>query len=132
MSEIKSNESLTWDDVLIDYWHTHDTGNSLCEFLGLTEDEYEKYLKPDGKLKIVIQSESKNKPLTIDKLLKMNGEPVWDEEDQIWGIVTVDEIGRWKHIPFLMGVYLGVEFNWAIEQRELTLYRNKINKKSNI
>lgn len=28
-------------DVYIEYWHTHDTGNTLQEFLGLTDYEYE-------------------------------------------------------------------------------------------
>lgn len=27
-------------DEKIEYWHTHDTGNSLREFLGMTEEEY--------------------------------------------------------------------------------------------
>ena len=32
-------EDLTYDDK-IEYWHTHETGNSLREFLGMTEEEY--------------------------------------------------------------------------------------------
>lgn len=32
-------EDLTCDDK-IEYWHTHETGNSLREFLGMTEEEY--------------------------------------------------------------------------------------------
>lgn len=27
-------------DKKIEYWHTHDTGKSLREFLGMTEEEY--------------------------------------------------------------------------------------------
>lgn len=27
-------------DEKIEYWHTHDTGNSLREFLSMTEEEY--------------------------------------------------------------------------------------------
>lgn len=30
-------------DAYIEYWHTHDTGNSLQEFLGLTDYEYEQW-----------------------------------------------------------------------------------------
>jgi hypothetical protein len=32
-------------DDYIEYWHTHDTGNSLQEFLGMTKDEFVKYIK---------------------------------------------------------------------------------------
>ena len=32
-------EDLTYDDK-IEYWHTHETGNSLREFLGMKEEEY--------------------------------------------------------------------------------------------
>lgn len=32
-------------DNYIEYWHTHDTGNSLQEFLGLTDYEYEQWGK---------------------------------------------------------------------------------------
>lgn len=39
----------TIDDIdsYIEYWHTHNTGNTLREFLGLTESEYNEYLKSD-------------------------------------------------------------------------------------
>ena len=33
-------------DDYIEYWHTHETGNTLQEFLGLTDYEYEIYIKP--------------------------------------------------------------------------------------
>ena len=32
-------------DSYIEYWHTHDTGNSLQDFLGMTKDEFVKYVK---------------------------------------------------------------------------------------
>ena len=32
-------ENMSIDDK-IEYWHTHETGNSLIEFLGMTEQEY--------------------------------------------------------------------------------------------
>lgn len=32
-------ENMSIDDK-IEYWHTHETGNSLREFLGMTEQEY--------------------------------------------------------------------------------------------
>lgn len=37
----------TIDDIdsYIKYWHTHNTGNTFREFLGLTDSEYNEYLK---------------------------------------------------------------------------------------
>ncbi len=32
-------------DSEIEYWHTHDIGITLPEYLGLTPDEYEEYAK---------------------------------------------------------------------------------------
>lgn len=32
-------------DDYIEYWHTHNTGNSLQDFLGMTKDEFVKYIK---------------------------------------------------------------------------------------
>lgn len=32
-------------DSYIEYWHTHDTANSLQEFLGMTDYEYEQWGK---------------------------------------------------------------------------------------
>lgn len=38
-------------DELVDYWHTHDTGVTLREFLGMTPSEYENWAKgPDEEL----------------------------------------------------------------------------------
>lgn len=34
-------------DDYVEYWHTHETGSSLREFLGMSEYEYEEWLKND-------------------------------------------------------------------------------------
>lgn len=36
----------TLDDFedYVEYWHTHETGNTLSEYLGLTNDEYSQFL----------------------------------------------------------------------------------------
>lgn len=31
-------------DDLVEYWHTHETGKELKEFLHLTDEEYQKYI----------------------------------------------------------------------------------------
>ncbi len=38
-SKVEVCEEPTVDEK-IEYWHTHETGNSLREFLGMTEQEY--------------------------------------------------------------------------------------------
>ena len=32
-------------DEMVEYWHTHETSMSLQEFLNMSDDEYEKFLK---------------------------------------------------------------------------------------
>lgn len=32
-------------DIYVEYWHTHETGNTLREFLGMTQYEYGEWLK---------------------------------------------------------------------------------------
>ena len=32
-------------DNYVEYWHTHETNASLCEFLGFTDEEYNDWLK---------------------------------------------------------------------------------------
>ena len=32
-------------DKYVDFWHSHDTGNTLREFLGMAPDEYEEWMK---------------------------------------------------------------------------------------
>ena len=39
MENIENIEKMSVDDK-IEYWHNHETGNSLIEFLGMTEQEY--------------------------------------------------------------------------------------------
>ena len=31
-------------DDYVEYWHTHETNMSLCEFLGFTDEEYRDWL----------------------------------------------------------------------------------------
>lgn len=45
------------------------------------------------------------KPLTIEELKEMAGQPVWCPDEEAYGIVMCDKIGQWAGIPFLHGVY---------------------------
>ena len=46
---MKDIEKMSIDDK-IEYWHTHETGNSLREFLGMTEQEYLEFCLPNANL----------------------------------------------------------------------------------
>ena len=70
------------------------------------------------------------KPLTIEELKEMAGQPVWCPDEEAYGIVLCDKIGQWAGIPFLHGVWYedgdnncGVEFNHNIIKRKLKCYR---------
>lgn len=41
-------------DAYIEFWHTHDTGNKLHEFLGLTSEEYARWLKSGAELQDIL------------------------------------------------------------------------------
>lgn len=71
-------------------------------------------------------SSLEDKPLTLDELRQMDGQPAYWKNDDTWGIVHVDENGRWKDMPFLAGCWHGVKFDYDIEHREMKLYRNKL------
>lgn len=67
------------------------------------------------------------KPLTIEELKEMAGQPVWCSDEEAYGVVMCDSIGQWAGIPFLHGVWyhdgIGVEFNHNIIGRKLKCYR---------
>lgn len=48
------------------------------------------------------------KPLTIEELKEMAGQPVWCPDEEAYGIVMCDKIGQWAGIPFLHGVWYGM------------------------
>ena len=47
---MKNIEKMSIDDK-IEYWHTHETGNSLREFLGMTKQEYLEFCMPKQAIK---------------------------------------------------------------------------------
>lgn len=73
-------------------------------------------------------TEANEKPLTLDELRQMNEQPVYWKSADTWGIVHIDENGRWKDMPFLTGCWHGVNFDYDIERRkeEMDLYRSKV------
>ena len=73
------------------------------------------------------RSNMEQKPLTIEELKKMAGQPVWCPDEEAYGIVMCDNIGQWAGVPFLHGVWyhdgIGVEFDYNIIKRKLKCYR---------
>ena len=47
---MKNIEKMSIDDK-IEYWHTHETENSLREFLGMTKQEYLEFCLPKQAIK---------------------------------------------------------------------------------
>lgn len=63
-----------------------------------------------------------NEPLTIEELRGMDGQPVYWPDDESWGIVSVDDAGRWAGIPFFRGRKNGVNFEYDIVSRGMEVY----------
>lgn len=64
-------------------------------------------------------------PLTLDQLRQLDGQPVWIEEAEQYGLVSVNPAGAWKGIPFVVFVYHGSKFEWNVESRGLKVYAQK-------
>lgn len=65
------------------------------------------------------------KPLTIEELQQMHGQPVWIEDEKAWGIINAYDFGTWKEKPFVTFFYKSVRCDWDIERRGLKCYRHK-------
>lgn len=65
------------------------------------------------------------KPLTIEELQQMHGQPVWIEDEKAWGIINAYDFGTWKEKPFVTFYYKSVRCEWDIERRGLKCYRHK-------
>lgn len=62
------------------------------------------------------------KALTLEQLRKMDGRPAYLPDDESWGIVSVDDAGRWEGIPFFRGHKNGVNFEYDIVSRGMEVY----------
>lgn len=65
------------------------------------------------------------KPLTIEELRQMNGEPAWVAELNYFAIVEVLDSGMWAGVPFVHTSIDGVRYVWNAESRNLHCYRHK-------
>lgn len=61
-------------------------------------------------------------PLTLEQLRGMDGRPAYWPDDESWGIVSVDDSGRWAGIPFFRGRKNGVNFEYDIVSRGMEVY----------
>lgn len=61
-------------------------------------------------------------PLTVERLREMDGKPVWIEDVNRWGFVSIPEAEQFKNTPFVLFRKEDVQFEWQIEDSELTVY----------
>ena len=61
-------------------------------------------------------------PLTVERLREMDGKPVWIEDVNRWRFVSIPEAGQFKNTPFVLFRKEDVQFEWQIEDSELTVY----------
>lgn len=53
-------------DAYVEYWHTHETGNTLREFLGMLQFEYDEWLKlGDIIVRDILRCRADNTPFHI-------------------------------------------------------------------
>lgn len=64
-----------------------------------------------------------NKPLTLEELRGMDGEPVWVKDVRHWALIDIGKGGRWDGVPFAIWVENGVRFYYNILARNLLCYR---------
>ena len=62
------------------------------------------------------------KPLTLEQLREMDGQPAWCEDVGRWAIVSVSDAGKWKGVPFALFVRDGGRFEWDIEDHGLCMH----------
>ena len=62
------------------------------------------------------------KPLTLEQMREMDGRPAYWADDESWGIISVDDAGRWAGIPFFRGRKNGVNFEYDIVSRGMEVY----------
>ncbi len=62
-----------------------------------------------------------NKPLTLEQLRQMDGDPVWIADAEVYGILSVERDGL-----FVYGEYgSGIQYCWSVKKRKLKLYARK-------
>lgn len=61
-------------------------------------------------------------PLSLEQLKNMNGKPAYCLNDNTWGVIAVDELGRWAEKPFFRGRWEQVNFEYDIEARDLKIF----------
>lgn len=100
-------------DQYVEYWHTHETGNSLKVFLGMSDSEYERWGKTSDAVIEQFLTERKNryKKLTDDEynvLQKISSKTHMDEwfwlEESDDGIDYVRNLDDESHMTLFDGV----------------------------
>ena len=69
--------------------------------------------------------EHNQNPLTLEQLRQMDGQPVWIENEDQFGLVSVADAGAWKGTPFVRFCENGAGFEYNVEKRGLKLHACK-------
>ena len=69
--------------------------------------------------------EHEKKPLTLEQLRQMDGQPVWIEDVGCFGLVSVADIGAFKGVPYVRFCKSVDSFKHNVEYRGLKLYACK-------
>lgn len=90
--------------------------NALVSWYNDTEDETEKSILRRV-MQMVVHAPTltpPNKPLTLEQLREMDGEPVWVEQQAAWGLVEVH-----KNRVYIIGLDFesGYSLHWNIYRR---------------
>lgn len=114
------NRNAKIDDLeqYVEYWHTHETGNSLKEFLGMSDSEYERWGKTSDAVIEQFLTERKNryKKLTDDEynvLQKISSKTHMDEwfwlEESDDGMDYIRNLDDESHMTLFDGVLVLTE-----------------------
>ena len=102
----------------------------------ILESKHKSLLKTKGRKvrRLKAATQQPNKPLSLDELREMRGKPVWCQDVNAYGIITMDKVGSWANKPFISYYYLryeddpcGTLCHEDIEARGYTIYRCKPN-----
>ena len=85
-------------------------------------DEDKLHQAIDMAISVLRSTQQPGKPLTLEQLREMDGQPVWCEDVERWALVSVSDAGKWKGVPFALFEKNDARFEWNIEGRELSLY----------
>lgn len=87
-----------------------------------SEEQAKAYFWARKALTALRSMQEAGEPLSLEQLREMDGKPVWIEDLQTYGLVSVENNGTWEGVPFVVFTENGVKFTYNIEERGLKIY----------